>query len=589
MKLCPRQAGRLQLANCDGELGQVIMRGGVTRNLSLISGLVLFTFAATHFLNHAVGLFNLEAMDQVQQWRLAVTRSLPGMIILAAALFTHIIFGLLKLLRRRTLRLPAWELAQLILGLAIPFLLLPHIVDTHVANAMFGVQDSYLYELARLWPSGAPTQSLLLVVVWTHGCLGIHHWLKFRAWYRAVQPLLLLIAVAIPLAALAGFVLSGRAVAALISDSTLAERMRALTHWPNAFNDDTLSSYRWVSRIALAALLVVVATAIVLRRLGMLAAAKIAITYAGGPKVQTAVGPTLLEISRANGLAHASACGGRARCGTCRVRVDQGASTLPAPELPERFTLARVKAPDDTRLACQIRPTAPLSITRLVRASDDAGEVLPAADNTDNAGEQRPLCLLYLRMRDIDEITRDRLAYDVMFILNEFFAAAGAAIDQNFGWVDKFFGDGLLAVFGLKRGPQHGARDALRSARAIDLALDRLNEKVAAEIGRPVAVSIGIHAGSFVMGRIRLGSTSVVSVVGPGTDIAQQLAGLAETTGWQVALSTDAAKQAAMLDLGERRSLTLMAGMIDVVGIARGRDIEVADVVEPAVPGAAVN
>jgi adenylate cyclase len=571
------------------------MRGGVTRNLSLISGLVLFTFAATHFLNHAVGLFNLEAMDQVQQWRLAVTRSLPGMIILAAALFTHIIFGLLKLMRRRTLRLPAWELAQLVLGLAIPFLLLPHIVDTHVANAMFGVQDSYLYELARLWPSGALTQSLLLVVVWTHGCLGIHHWLKFKAWYRAVQPLLLLIAVAIPLAALAGFVVSGREVAALISDSTLAERMRALTHWPNSFNDDTLSSYRGGSRIAFAALLVVVATAIVLRRLTMLAAAKIAITYAGGPKVQTAVGPTLLEISRANGLAHASACGGRARCGTCRVRVDQGGSSLPSPEFAERFTLARVKAPDNARLACQIRPTAPLSVTRLVRASDDATEAPPAADdNSDDAGEQRPLCLLYLRMRDIDEITRDRLAYDVMFILNEFFAAAGAAIDQNFGWVDKFFGDGLLAVFGQKRGPQLGAGDALRTARAIDLALDRLNEKVAAEIGRPVAVSIGIHAGSFVMGRIRLGSTSVVSVVGPGTDIAQQLAGLAETTGWQVALSTDAAKQAGVLDRGERRILALMArsgeaGKIDVIGIARGRDIEVAELVELAVPGAAVN
>jgi adenylate cyclase len=179
-----------------------------------------------------------------------------------------------------------------------------------------------------------------------------------------------------------------------------------------------------------------------------------------------------------------------------------------------------------------------------------------------------------------------------MFILNEFFAAAGAAIEQNFGWVEKFFGDGLLAVFGLKRGPQHGARDALRTARAIDLALDRLNEKVAAEIGRPVAVSIGIHTGSFVVGRIRLGSKSVVSVVGLGTDIAQQLAGLAETTGWQVALSTDAAKQAGALDLGERRNLTLMArsgeaGPIDVIGIVRGRDIEVA--VEPAVPGAAAN
>lgn len=569
------------------------MRGGVTRNLSLISGLVLFTFAATHFLNHAVGLFNLEAMDQVQQWRLAVTRSSAGMIVLAAALLVHIIFGLLKLVRRRTLRLPAWELAQLILGLAIPFLLLPHIVDTHVANALFGVEDSYLYELARLWPAGALTQSLLLVVVWTHGCLGIHHWLKFNAWYRALQPLLLVIAVAIPLAAFAGFVVSGRAVAALISDSTLAERMRALTHWPNSFDDHTLSSYRRVSQIAFAALLVVVAIAIVLRRLGMLASPKIAITYAGGPRVRAAVGPTLLEISRANGLTHASACGGRARCGTCRVRVDEGASTLPAPELAERFTLARVKAPANARLACQIRPTAPLSVTRLVRAGDGAAEALPAPDNTDDAGEQRPLCLLHLRIRDIDEITRDRLAYDVMFILNEFFAAAGAAIDQNFGWVDKFFGDGLLAVFGQQRGLERGARDALRTAHAIDLALDRLNEKVAAEIGRPVAVSIGVHTGSFVIGRIRLGSTSVVTVVGLGTDIARQLAGLAETKGCQVTLSTDAAKQAGVLDLGERQRLMLMArsgeaGAIDVIGIARGRDIEVADMVEPGVP-AAVN
>src|SRR5438477_6890672 len=182
-----------------------MMRGGMTRNLSLVSGLILFAFALTHFLNHAVGLFNLEAMDQVQEWRLAVTRSLPGMIILAAALLTHIVFGLLKLARRRTLRLPTWELSQLILGLTIPLLLLPHIIDTHIAHSLFGVQDSYLYELARLWPSGALTQSLLLVVVWTHDCLGIHHWLKFKAWYRALQPLLLLIAIAIPLAALAGF------------------------------------------------------------------------------------------------------------------------------------------------------------------------------------------------------------------------------------------------------------------------------------------------------------------------------------------------------------------------------------------------
>ncbi len=563
------------------------MRGGLTRNLSLVSGLILFAFAATHFLNHAIGLVSLELMDQAQGWRLAVTRSWPGVIILAAALVTHVVFGLLKLFGRRTLRLPAWELAQLFLGLAIPFLLLPHIIDTHVASTLFGVQDSYLYELARLWPANALNQSLLLTIVWAHGCLGIHHWLKMRSWYRALQPLLLLIAIAIPVAALAGFVVSGRAVAGLISDRTMAERMHALTHWPNSFNDDALTSYSRTLRIAFAVVLGLVAIAIVVRRFIMLAAPKIVISYTSGARLQSAIGPTLLEISRAGGVAHISECGGRARCGTCRVRITEGAATLPAPSLAERFTLARVKAPQDARLACQIRPTASLGVVRLVQAGHDTGVAQPAAAEGDEAAAQRPLCLLYLHLRDINQIAKDRLAYDLLFILNEFFAAAGAAIDQNHGSVDKFIGDGLLAVFGQQRGLQQGARDALRATRAIDQALDRLNEKVAAELGRPVQVSIGLHAGSFVMGRIGLGKTSVVSVVGLGSDIAQQLAGLAETNGWQVALSSDAAKHAGVLDIGEQQTLALgatggEARTIDVISVARGRDIEVADADEPA-------
>lgn len=562
------------------------MRGGLTRNLSLISGLILFVFAATHFLNHAVGLFSLEFMDQVQGWRLAVTRSWPGVIILAAALVIHIVFGLLKLLGRRTLRLPAWELMQLALGVAIPFLLLPHILDTHVAHSLFGVQDSYLYELARLWPLSAMSQSLLLVIVWTHGCLGIHHWLKVKNWYRALQPLLLLIAIAIPLAALAGFVVSGRAVAGLISDTAMAEQMRALTHWPNSFDDDALTSLSRTLRIGFAVVVGLVVIAIAVRRLTMLAAPKIAVTYSDGPKIQSPVGPTLLEISRDNGIAHTSDCGGRARCGTCRVRITEGAATLPAPSFAERFTLARVKAPQDARLACQIRPTAALTVLRLVQAGETTSVAQPVAADADDTGTQRPLCLLYLRLRDIDDIARDRLAYDLVFILNEFFAAAGAAIDENHGWVDKFLGDGLLAVFGQRRGLAQGARDALHAARAIDRALDRLNEKVAAEVGHPVRASIGVHAGSFVVGRIGIGKTSVVSVVGLGIDVAQRLAGFAETKGWQIALSSDAAKQAAMLDVGERQTLTSEAsgksGTIDVIGIARGRDIEVADIADAA-------
>ena len=153
----------------------VLLRGGLLQRLRLASGLVLFTFAGAHFLNHATGLVSLELMHQIQDLRTAVTRSTAGSIVLGAALVTHMSLGLYKLATRRTLRLPLWEASQIAVALCIPFLLFPHIVNTRIAHAVFGVNDSYLYELARLWPDRAVLQSLLLLLVWTHGCIGLHY------------------------------------------------------------------------------------------------------------------------------------------------------------------------------------------------------------------------------------------------------------------------------------------------------------------------------------------------------------------------------------------------------------------------------
>ena len=50
-----------------------------------------------------------------------------------------------------------------------------------------------------------------------------------------------------------------------------------------------------------------------------------------------------------------------------------------------------------------------------------------------------------------------KLPYDVVFILNEFFGATGKAITQHGGTIDKFLGDGLLAVFGQRNGPEEGS------------------------------------------------------------------------------------------------------------------------------------
>jgi adenylate cyclase len=553
----------------------ILLRGGIAQRLRIATGLILFAFATTHFLNHAVGLVDLETMHEVQAWRQVVTRSLPGTIVLALALVTHMALGLFKLARRTTLRLPPWELFQLGLGLLIPFLLLPHIVNTRIAHVYFGVEDNYLYELARLWPASAILQSTLLLIVWLHGCIGIHYWLRLYPPYRAALPVLLFIAIAVPLAALGGFMVSGRTVATSIEDARTFAKVKELTHWPNAADGASLELYRWIVRFGFAGLLAFIALCIGVRQFLLSTRPKMAITYTGGPTVRVPFGPTLLEISRMNKIPHASVCGGRARCSTCRVRIDEGAGSLSPPGYPEAITLASIAAPPNVRLACQVRPASAMTITRLLRPASTGPEGAELQE-LDSAGVEKSLAVMFLDLRDFTQLSQSRLPYDVVFILNEFFAAAGAAIHTHGGWIDKFLGDGLLAIFGQRHGVEAGCRQVLRAARAIDLALDHVNAKLGLEIGKPLRVGIGIHAGPMLIGRIGYGEAVDLTVVGNAVNVASRLEAVAKQKGFQIVMSSDVATYAGCLDDAGPVLIVNVRGVdapMEVVGIMRGRDL----------------
>src|SRR4029450_13696507 len=83
-------------------------------------------------------------------------------------------------------------------------------------------------------------------------------------------------------------------------------------------------------------------------------------------------GVSVLEASRMAGIPHASVCGGRGRCSTCRIMVDgpPAAGLVPAPE--EVKVLRRVGAAPDVRLACQLRPHGDLPVTPLLPATAQA-------------------------------------------------------------------------------------------------------------------------------------------------------------------------------------------------------------------------
>ena len=553
----------------------ILERGSVRQKLMLVSGLVLFAFAATHFLNHAVGLVSLEAMHDVQHLRWYVTRSWPGTFILSLALLVHMVLALIKLATRATLRLPAWELVQIGLGLLIPFLMLPHIVNTRLASSVYGVEDNYLYELTRLWPEGALLQSVLLIIVWLHGCIGIHFWLRIYPPYRKLQPILLFVAITLPLAALAGFMVSGRAVAALVQDGEMFAKVKELTRWPDATESEEIAWWRTFVRVSFAGILAVIGGYTALKYFGRMGASKLSINYLGGPTIRVAPGPTLLEFSRMHGIPHASICGGRARCSTCRVRIEEGATSLPPPQLAEALTLGSIDATANVRLACQIRPTAPLVVSRLLRTAS-TGPSAADAKELDSAGIEMPLAVLFVDIRDFKELTKNQLPCDKVHVLNEFFAASGSAIRTNGGWIDKFLGDGLIAIFGQQHGPDEGCRDAARAARSIDLALDHINAKLEAEIGRPIQVGMGIHAGPLLIGRIGLGETDDLMVIGDTVDVAIQLEGISKKLGHQIVMSRAVAEIIGLLPSeGDLKTMDVVGcdTPMDVVGLARGRDL----------------
>ena len=92
------------------------------------------------------------------------------------------------------------------------------------------------------------------------------------------------------------------------------------------------------------------------------------ITYPDGRVVTVPTGFSVLEASRLAGVPHASVCGGRGRCSTCRVRIEKGLAALPPPAGAEAITLKSIEASDNIRLACQIRPSGSFARTKLTHS-----------------------------------------------------------------------------------------------------------------------------------------------------------------------------------------------------------------------------
>ena len=175
----------------------------------------------------------------------------------------------------------------------------------------------------------------------------------------------------------------------------------------------------------------------------------------GNQVVELQAEGTLLETIREAGIPHASVCGGRGRCSTCRVRIGLGLDDLDEAGADERKVLARITESPSVRLACQIRPRTDIEAVALVPA--DASPKEAVAKPGYRQGREMALAFLFVDLRDSTGLSENRLPFDVVFLLNQFFAELGAAIKETNGHYAQFNGDGLMAIYGLESGTEKGA------------------------------------------------------------------------------------------------------------------------------------
>ncbi|MEM9441343.1 MAG: 2Fe-2S iron-sulfur cluster-binding protein [Pseudomonadota bacterium] len=342
----------------------------MTRKLRLVTGIVLFLFVTGHLINLAFGLISIELLDELKPVFLAPWHNPIGEPLLIFSMLVHGLLGLLALYHRNTLHMTKLDASQLLLGLAIPPLLISHLLGTAIGEEIAGAQASYASVLTFFWvvaPISGLEQVLVLIATWIHGCMGLFVWMRLQSWWPRIAGFAYPLVVLIPVLALLGMVEAGKEAIALQGDSAfmakVAEGIDPLTNMAAelmAIERNVLIGYGTMI------LVVLVARAVRLRAQRGL----VTLTYVDGPEVRVKAGPTLLEISRMNDVPHAGLCGGRGRCGTCRVRIKAGLDSLPQVASIEAATLEQIGAEPEVRLACQAAPVGgqSLEIERLLPA-----------------------------------------------------------------------------------------------------------------------------------------------------------------------------------------------------------------------------
>jgi serine/threonine protein kinase/hemoglobin-like flavoprotein/ferredoxin len=218
--------------------------------------------------------------------------------------------------------------------------------------------------------------------------------------------------------------------------------------------------------------------------------------------IEAQKGGTLLEASLAAGVAHYHACGGKARCTTCRVVVLDGAGNC-GPRTDAEAAVANARRwPSSIRLACQLRVLGDVTVRRLVVDQDDVASVNLLNDTQEPVTERSTI--VAAKLVGFDEFAQGQFPHDAVHVLNRYLKQIIEPALANRGAVLQYVPSGVLLKFtaGAGEADRDAGLHALRAALRMSARVRQLNPYTLKHFGHEFALAVGIDTGAVMQAQV---------------------------------------------------------------------------------------
>jgi adenylate cyclase len=249
---------------------------------------------------------------------------------------------------------------------------------------------------------------------------------------------------------------------------------------------------------------------------------------------------TILHVSLSSGIPHAHACGGNARCSTCRVLITEGLDNCAPRNEKEQALAERLHFGADVRLACQTTINDDVKLRRLVLDEEDllltnqlVRGAVPCA-----VGEEKKLAILFSDIRGFTPFAEALPPYDVVHVLNRYFHQMGREITCFGGCIDNYAGDGLMALFGMDD-PTEAPLQAVKAGLGMLEAMERFKPYLEAVYSGSFQIGIGINYGEVVIGEIGSENLKRVTAIGDAVNLASRIEAANKRSGTNLLISEE--------------------------------------------------